>query len=317
MSSKVLWRREWVPTPVFWPGEFHGLYSPWGCKESDITERLSLSYYISSSLSEGLFSWCPRTHRAQLKCRSSFSSLTCLARLENQSLKSGSPRFLSFLHDPQPSSNSGVVPSQWHLRPTSFLSVSLASAPLHPKVSQLFVLFLYNLRPPPNSRPQYPSYPHQRNLSKTRIWFWQSSVLKSPKCPSGERIHPRARLLNFQIFLKIPVTPCLRSHIIHHKLLRLVCTCYILSHLYAFPSVGSLTSKPIPSGSAWGISIHQLYCHLSKGIPQLPSFFSFLCGHTVSDKLSNPVFLLSSAANQPLSLAKHSGFKQPPFSYWS
>ena len=29
------------PTPVFWPGEFHGLYSPGGCKESDMTERLS------------------------------------------------------------------------------------------------------------------------------------------------------------------------------------------------------------------------------------------------------------------------------------
>ena len=28
---------------VFWPREFHGLYSPWGCKESDMTERLSLS----------------------------------------------------------------------------------------------------------------------------------------------------------------------------------------------------------------------------------------------------------------------------------
>ena len=27
---------------VFWPGEFHGLYSPWGCKESDTTERFSL-----------------------------------------------------------------------------------------------------------------------------------------------------------------------------------------------------------------------------------------------------------------------------------
>ena len=26
------------PTPVFWPGEFHGLYSPWGHKESDTTE---------------------------------------------------------------------------------------------------------------------------------------------------------------------------------------------------------------------------------------------------------------------------------------
>ena len=23
-----------LPTPVFWPGEFHGLYSPWGHKES-------------------------------------------------------------------------------------------------------------------------------------------------------------------------------------------------------------------------------------------------------------------------------------------
>ena len=24
------WRREWLLTPVFWPGEFHGLYSPCG-----------------------------------------------------------------------------------------------------------------------------------------------------------------------------------------------------------------------------------------------------------------------------------------------
>ena len=29
--------------PVFWPGEFHGLYSSRDCKESDMTERLSLS----------------------------------------------------------------------------------------------------------------------------------------------------------------------------------------------------------------------------------------------------------------------------------
>ena len=32
-------------TPVFWPGEFHGLYSPWGHKESDMTERLSLFHF--------------------------------------------------------------------------------------------------------------------------------------------------------------------------------------------------------------------------------------------------------------------------------
>ena len=37
------WRRERLPIPVFWPGKFQGLYSPWGCKESDTTEPLSLS----------------------------------------------------------------------------------------------------------------------------------------------------------------------------------------------------------------------------------------------------------------------------------
>jgi len=40
--GKIPWRRERLPTPVFWPGEFHGLYSPWGLKESDTTERLAL-----------------------------------------------------------------------------------------------------------------------------------------------------------------------------------------------------------------------------------------------------------------------------------
>ena len=28
---------------VFWPGEFHTLYSPWGHKELDMTKRLSIS----------------------------------------------------------------------------------------------------------------------------------------------------------------------------------------------------------------------------------------------------------------------------------
>ena len=30
--------------PVFWPGKFHGLYSPWDLKESDMTEQLSLHF---------------------------------------------------------------------------------------------------------------------------------------------------------------------------------------------------------------------------------------------------------------------------------
>ena len=35
------WRRERLPTPVFWPGQFHQLRSM-GCKEWDMTEWLSL-----------------------------------------------------------------------------------------------------------------------------------------------------------------------------------------------------------------------------------------------------------------------------------
>ena len=40
--GKIPWRRERLLTPVLWPGEFHGLYSPRGGKESDTTERLPL-----------------------------------------------------------------------------------------------------------------------------------------------------------------------------------------------------------------------------------------------------------------------------------
>ena len=43
--GKILWRRIWQPTPVFLAGKSHGWrslagYSPWGCKESDMTEQL-------------------------------------------------------------------------------------------------------------------------------------------------------------------------------------------------------------------------------------------------------------------------------------
>ena len=45
---KISWRRKWLPTPISWPGEFHGQsrlvgYSPWGHKELDTTEQLTLS----------------------------------------------------------------------------------------------------------------------------------------------------------------------------------------------------------------------------------------------------------------------------------
>ena len=44
--QKILWRREWQPTPIFLPGKSHGQrrlvgYSSWGHKELDMTEQLS------------------------------------------------------------------------------------------------------------------------------------------------------------------------------------------------------------------------------------------------------------------------------------
>ena len=50
----IPWRRERLLTPVFWPGEFHGQYSPWGHKESDMTEWLSLPPKLTV---KGMGSW--------------------------------------------------------------------------------------------------------------------------------------------------------------------------------------------------------------------------------------------------------------------
>ena len=44
--GKIPCRRERLHTPVFWPGEFHGLSSSRGRKESDTTERLSLFFIL-------------------------------------------------------------------------------------------------------------------------------------------------------------------------------------------------------------------------------------------------------------------------------
>ena len=47
---KISWMRLWQPNPVFLPGESQGQrslegYSPWGCKELDTIERLTLSSF--------------------------------------------------------------------------------------------------------------------------------------------------------------------------------------------------------------------------------------------------------------------------------
>ena len=70
--GRSLWEGNWLPTPVFWPGEFHELYSPQGCKESDTTELslftsftfISIGSYFMPSLSL----WFPST-KIQLNTR--------------------------------------------------------------------------------------------------------------------------------------------------------------------------------------------------------------------------------------------------------
>ena len=56
--GKISWRRACQPTPVFLPGESHGQrnlesYSPWDCKESDMTEQLSISLETREHLVNG------------------------------------------------------------------------------------------------------------------------------------------------------------------------------------------------------------------------------------------------------------------------
>ena len=67
--GKIPWRRERLPTPVFWLGEFQGLYSPWGCKESDTTEQLSVSLSYGFNAIQRI---CKMVLRNQVKLKYKF-----------------------------------------------------------------------------------------------------------------------------------------------------------------------------------------------------------------------------------------------------
>ena len=57
--GKIPWRRKWEPSPVFLPGKVPWTesslvgYNPWGCKESDMTEQLSMHEWVSCQLQFG------------------------------------------------------------------------------------------------------------------------------------------------------------------------------------------------------------------------------------------------------------------------
>ena len=57
----VPWRRERLPTPVFWPGKFHGLYSLWGRKEprlSDFHFNMDPALCLALGMIKNRLSWC-------------------------------------------------------------------------------------------------------------------------------------------------------------------------------------------------------------------------------------------------------------------
>ena len=64
LGQKTPWRRGWLPSPVFLPGEFHGQRSlagnsPWGLKELDMTDALThtciIKFVSCRFLIDGLF----------------------------------------------------------------------------------------------------------------------------------------------------------------------------------------------------------------------------------------------------------------------
>ena len=67
-GRKIPWRREWLPTPLFLPGEFHGQgglagYSPWGWLEIhfyisvySFIQQVFVDYLLLASMGWALFS---------------------------------------------------------------------------------------------------------------------------------------------------------------------------------------------------------------------------------------------------------------------
>ena len=54
-AGKIPWRKKWQPTPILLPGKSHGqrnleAYSPWSCKESNMTEHARIPGYLPYQL---------------------------------------------------------------------------------------------------------------------------------------------------------------------------------------------------------------------------------------------------------------------------
>ena len=83
MVGKNPWRRERLPTPVFWPGEFRRLCSPRGRKESDTTEQLST--HAAHGSAEAVWLVSERFFSSKgLPCGSAGKESTCRKKLKKR-----------------------------------------------------------------------------------------------------------------------------------------------------------------------------------------------------------------------------------------
>ena len=96
-----------LPIPVFWPGEFHGLYSPWGHKELDTTEQLSLwllDTKLGSELSLGNVHECVISHFSHVRLFATLWTVACQSPLSmgfsSQEYWSGLPCMYSQFQGP-------------------------------------------------------------------------------------------------------------------------------------------------------------------------------------------------------------------------
>ena len=104
--GKTPWKRKQQPTTVFLPGESHGQrslvgYSSWGCKESDTTERLSLSarptqvedgnFRLSTRSLEHHPVTSPPMNQTTLKPFTMWSTTNCEKFLKRQEYQTVSP----------------------------------------------------------------------------------------------------------------------------------------------------------------------------------------------------------------------------------
>ena len=106
--GKIPWRRKWQPAPVLLPGELHGQRilvgcSPWGHKDSDTTEWLTLSLLYTA---RNLANWfCFSTHQ-----RKQLLLISCLQNQRTVCLLSVTPQPSGTWHF---STREGISTAPW------------------------------------------------------------------------------------------------------------------------------------------------------------------------------------------------------------